>query len=183
MYNSGSRERYNLELVEVQPQFIRMFQVISPDGARVEVDASQVHDPEKLGRVAHNDLSSGSPGGKPQSHRFDPLRARGRSSLLEEGLAGGAIHVTLEHNGTTGDAPQGPIGDREVVPRQVEPGVAGLCGMKNNLLRFPARVRSMCGSRVVRVQWPTADVVLRSDQMADSGSSPSLARPASCYSP
>src|SRR5207249_11871066 len=58
--------------------------------------------------------------------RLDPIGTLLRRALLEERLGVGAVHVALENDRPPGDATQRTVGDRGVVRREIELGVAGL---------------------------------------------------------
>ena len=45
--------------IEVDAQLVGMIEVVGAHGVRVQVDAAEVHDPEELRRVAHDDLVRG----------------------------------------------------------------------------------------------------------------------------
>src|SRR5262249_41635419 len=74
----------------------------------------------------HHDLPRGSTRRKGELDSLDPLGSMLGSALLEEGLALGTVHVTLEHDWSSGDAAQRPLGDRGIVLHEVELGVTGL---------------------------------------------------------
>src|SRR5262249_35081739 len=68
---------------------------------------------------------------------LDPLRVLLGSPLLEERLALGAVDVALEHDRPPRDTAQRALGDRDVIPGQVELRVAGL--RKEDLVRVGDR--------------------------------------------
>ena len=111
--------------VEVDPQFIRVVEIIGAHRMRVEVDAAQVDHPGQLRRVADHDLAGGPAGREAQLDRLDPVRAAFRSPLLEERLALGAVHETLQRHRAPRDTAHRPVRHREVVANQVDLGVTG----------------------------------------------------------
>src|SRR5437899_1308026 len=102
-----------------------MVEVVRPYGVRVEIDASEVDHPRKLRGVADHDLLGGPTRWKAQLHGLDPLGAGGRGALLEEELALCSVGIALQGHGTPRNAPQGTVGDQEVVTDQIELGVSG----------------------------------------------------------
>ena len=108
--------------VQVDPQFVRVLEVVSAHRVRIEVDAAEVDDPGQLGRVAHDDLRGGPTGREAQLHRLDPRRPRLGRPLLEEEVAAGAVHEALEGHRPAGHAAQRPVGHGEVVAHEVELG-------------------------------------------------------------
>ena len=110
--------------IEIDAQLVGMLEVVGAHRVRVQVDAAEVHDPQELRRVAHDDLARGPARREAQLDRLDPLGTLLGRALLEERLALGAVHVALEHDRPPRDAAQRAVGDRRVVPRQVELRVA-----------------------------------------------------------
>ena len=47
--------------IKIDAQLVRMLEVVSADGVRVEVNAAQVHNPGQRGRVADDHLVGGAP--------------------------------------------------------------------------------------------------------------------------
>src|SRR3989442_12625178 len=103
-----------------------MLEVVGAHRTTVQLDAPDAPDPPQLRRVAHDDLSRSPARGNAQLHRLDPLGMPLGSPLLEERLALRAMHVALEHDRPRPDPAERPIGDRGIVPHQVELRVAGL---------------------------------------------------------
>src|SRR5262245_8068269 len=96
--------------IEIDADLVGVLEGVSRPGMRVQVDTSEIHDPQELGRVAHHDLPRGSTRRKGELDSLDPLGSMLGSALLEEGLALGTVHVTLEHDWSSGDAAQRPLG-------------------------------------------------------------------------
>ena len=112
--------------IQIHPQLIGMIKVVGADRVRIEVDAAQVRHPDELRRIPDDDLLRGPPGGEAQLDRLDPVRPGRRRSLLEERLAGRAVHEPLEDHRPSGHAAQCALGDSQVVPDHVQLGVPGL---------------------------------------------------------
>jgi hypothetical protein len=112
--------------IEIDAQLVGMLEVVGAHRVRIEINASQVHDPQKLRRIAHDDLPRRPTRWKAELDRFDPLGPPLRGALLEERLTQSPIHVALEHDRPPRDATQRAVGDRRVVPREVELRVASL---------------------------------------------------------
>jgi hypothetical protein len=123
--------------VEVDPELVGVLEVVGPHRMRVQVDAPEVDDPEKLCRVAYDDLSRRPAGWKAQLHRLDPLGMLFGGPFLKERLTLSAAHVALEHHRPRRDPPQRPLGHRHVVLGQVQLRVAGL--WKEHLVRVGDR--------------------------------------------
>src|SRR2546422_9833256 len=99
-----------------------MLEVVGAHRVRIQVDATEVHGPQQLRRVAHDDLSRGPARGKAQLHRLDPLGMPLGSPLLEERLAPPAIHVALEPDRPPRDPPERATAG----PRAIPPPAAAL---------------------------------------------------------
>src|SRR6266545_1621444 len=82
--------------VEIDAQLVRVLEIVGAHGMRVQVDATEIDDPQKLSRVTHDDLSRRPAGWKAQLHRLDPLGMLFGSPLLKERLTLRAAHVALE---------------------------------------------------------------------------------------
>ena len=67
------RPRHAGNRIQVDPQLVRVIQVLGTDGMGIEVDATQVDDPGQLRGIAHHDLFRGPAGGKRELNRLDPL--------------------------------------------------------------------------------------------------------------
>ncbi len=119
--------------IQINSQLVGVLKVLGAYRVRVQVDASQVDDPEELRRVAHDDLSRCPARRKAHLHRLDPVGVLRRCPLLEERIALRAIDVALEHDRPPGDPAQRPSGDRRIVPGQGELRVTGL--RKEHLVR------------------------------------------------
>jgi hypothetical protein len=89
--------------IEVDAQLVGMLEVVDAHRMRIQVDAPEVDDPQKLRRVAHDHLLRRAPRGEPQLHGLDPVGVLGGGPLLEERLPLGAVHVALEHDRPRGD--------------------------------------------------------------------------------
>ena len=112
--------------VEVDPQLVGMIEVLGADRVRVEVDAAEVVDPGKARCVVDDDLVRCPPRREGQGRRPDELRDVLGCSLLEERLAGCAIHEPLEGHRPPARSAQRSLGDCLVVLDEVELGVARL---------------------------------------------------------
>src|SRR2546426_3191283 len=110
-----------------------MLEVVGAHRVRVQVDAPQVYDPQQLRRVAHDDLSRGPARGKAELHRLDPLGMDLGCPFLEEWLVICAVYIALEHDRPPSNPSQRRLGDRRIVPGQVELRVAGL--LEEHLVR------------------------------------------------
>src|SRR5437667_12586614 len=84
--------------VEIHSQLIGMIEIVCADGMRIQIDASEVDDPEELCGVADDNLSRRAAGRKTQLHGLDPVGMTVWRPLLKKRLALGAVHVTLEDN-------------------------------------------------------------------------------------
>src|SRR5437867_12130917 len=83
--------------VEIDAQLVGVFEIVGAHRMRVQVDAPEVYDPEKLCRVADDDLSCRPAGRKAQLYRLDPLGMLFGSLLLTEPLTLRPAHVALDH--------------------------------------------------------------------------------------
>jgi len=72
-----------------------MVQVVGANGVRVEVQATEVGNPEQPGRVVDDDLVGRPTGRKRQLDRSDPFGSGFGSAFLEEEVAGRAVDVAL----------------------------------------------------------------------------------------
>ena len=90
--------------IEIYSQLIGMIEIVCADGMRIQIDASEVDDPEKLCGVADYNLSRSAPGRKSQLHGLDPVGMTVWRALLKKRLALSAVHVTFEHNRPGGDS-------------------------------------------------------------------------------
>jgi len=73
--------------VQINSQLVGVLKVLGAYRVRVQVDTSQVDDPEELRRVAHDDLSPLSGPTESASHRLDPVGVLRGAPLLEERIA------------------------------------------------------------------------------------------------
>src|SRR5258708_39307831 len=89
---------------------------------RVQVDAAQVHHPGQPGGVGDDDLLGAAARWELELDGLDPCRPRGRRPLLEEGLTGRPVHVTLQDHRAASDAAQRAVRDGEVVPDDIQLG-------------------------------------------------------------
>src|SRR5258707_7339029 len=89
---------------------------------RVQVDAAQVHHPGQPGGVGDDDLLGAAARWELELDGLDPCRPRGRRPLLEEGLPGRPVHVTLQDPRAASDAAQRAVRDGEVVPDDIQLG-------------------------------------------------------------
>ena len=103
-----------------------MVEVARSDGMWVEVDASEVDDPRQGGRVVDHHLVGGPAGRERELDRAHELRNRLRGPLLEERLAGCPVDEALEGHRAVPNAEQRAVGDREVVPDEIDLGDAGI---------------------------------------------------------
>src|SRR5438105_4766740 len=84
---SGVDTRPSGDGVEVDPQLVRVVEVVGPHRMRVQVDAPEVDHPRQLRGVAHDDLSSRATRRERELDGLDPVGPRLGSALLEEELA------------------------------------------------------------------------------------------------
>src|SRR5258707_4933085 len=89
---------------------------------RVQVDAAQVHHPGQPGGVGDDELLGAAARWELELDGLDPCRPRGRRPLLEEGLPGRPVHVTLQDHRAASDAAQRAVRDGEVVPDDIQLG-------------------------------------------------------------
>ena len=112
--------------IQVHAELVRMLEVVGAHRVRVQIDAAQVHDPEKLRRVPSHDLPGGAAGRETQLDGLDPVGMRLGRALLVEGLALGALHIAFEDDRPRLDPSQRRVRDRQVILRQVQLRVADL---------------------------------------------------------
>src|SRR5262249_27478593 len=110
--------------IEIDAQLIGMIEIVGAHGMRIEVDASEVDDPEKLGSVADDDLTGRTSRRKLKLDRLDPVRMLLRRPLLKKRFPLGSIHVALEHDRSRRDASQRAVSDGVVVANEIELRVA-----------------------------------------------------------
>ena len=67
------RPRHAAHRVEVDPELVRVVEVVGPDRVRVQVDAAQVDHPGELGRVADDDLAGRAARGEAELDDLYPL--------------------------------------------------------------------------------------------------------------
>src|SRR2546426_12831347 len=101
-----------------------MLEVVGAHRVRIQVDATEVHGPQQLRRVAHDDLSRGPARGKAQLHRLDPLGMPLGSPLLEERLAPRAPSLTLGDEEPRRAPPEAAPAGRGTKSLPVAPSVA-----------------------------------------------------------
>jgi hypothetical protein len=119
-------ERHAGHRVQVHPELVGMVGILRSDRPRVQVKASEVDDPDQLGRVP-NDHQVGTPAaGEVDQARLDPVGVQPGRSLLVEGLAGRPVREALQEHGPAAGPAEGPLGHREVVAHQVQLGQSQL---------------------------------------------------------
>src|SRR5215203_4954158 len=133
-----------------------MIQIVGTDRVRIEVEATQIHDPCQLCRVAEHDLVGGPARWERELDCLYPFWPVVGRALLKEGLLVGAVDEALEgHRPATGAA-QRAVRDRQVVIDQIDLGVAGL--RKEDLFRVAYRDRAAGDLELKRLLghlWPT----------------------------
>src|SRR5262249_34381906 len=78
--------RHTRDRIEINPQLVRMLEVVRAYRMRVHIHAAEVHDPSELRSVAQHDLVRGAAARIAQFDRFDPVWAILRRPLLVERL-------------------------------------------------------------------------------------------------
>ena len=106
--------------IEIDPQLVRVIEIARAHGVRMQLDAAQIDDPGEPRRIVDDHLFGGAARRERQRHRSQPRRPLGGRALLIKGLALGAVHEALEHDGTISDSGQSAGRDRKVVTHQVE---------------------------------------------------------------
>ena len=106
--------------IEIDAQLVGVVEIARAHGVRMQLDASQVHDPRETGGIVHDDFFGGSPRRKRERDRSQPRRPAFRRALLIERLALGAIHEALEHERPIADPGDRARRDREVILHDVE---------------------------------------------------------------
>ncbi len=140
-----------------------MVEVVGPDRMRIQVDTSEVEDPDQLGRVADHDFLGRPARREAQLDRLDPLGSRRGRPLLEEELPFGPVYEALERLRTARDAANGAVRDRKVVANEIEFGVTvrgkrTLSGLVTVTWRPPTSRTSRVG---MRIRYGAADIPQR----------------------
>jgi len=99
-----------------------MIEIIGANCVRMQLDAAEVDDPGETGSVVDDDFVCGAPRRKRKRNDPQPVRPIVRRPLLIERLALSAVHESLEHVRSIANAANSALGDREVVPDDVELG-------------------------------------------------------------
>src|SRR5580700_2574222 len=86
----------------------------------MQLDAAQVYNPGKPGRILHHELFGGSSGRKRQSDRLQPGRPFGGCAFLVKRLSFGAVYEALENQRTITDAGKGTRRYRQVIAYEIE---------------------------------------------------------------
>ena len=119
--------------VEVDAKLVRVIGVAPSHRPRVEVEASQVDRPQDVGHVHRAQLLGAAPAREGHRDGLEPRRTARRYPLLVEERPLGPVGVALEHRRALAHAPQGAGPDGEVVPHEVELGLAP--GREEDLVR------------------------------------------------
>src|SRR5262249_24610007 len=139
------RPAYAWARIQIDPQFIRVLEISGTHGVGVLLDATEVDNPDKAGRIVNDDLFCGAARWKRQSDRSQPRRPFAGSALLIERFALGAIHEALENDRAVLDSAQRPRRNRQIVANQIEfrelrlLGKVGLRGIGHPNLASPDR--------------------------------------------
>jgi hypothetical protein len=112
--------------IEIDTQLIRMIEVVSANGMRIEIDASEVDNPQELGGVADDDLAGRASGGEAELDGLDPVGVILGRAFLKKRLLIRTVHVAFEHERPARDAAKSAIGDRGVILHEIQLRVAGL---------------------------------------------------------
>jgi hypothetical protein len=110
--------------VEVDPQLVRMIQVVGSNWMGMQLQATEIGEPGECRRIAGNYFVRASARGKPEGYDLDPARPGGGGPFLVEMLSLHAVGITHQHVGTAAGAAERPISDGKVVVHQIALGVA-----------------------------------------------------------
>src|ERR1700678_2555276 len=97
-----------------------MVQISRSNRMRVQLNASQIHNPGQPGSIVHNQFFRRSAGWKSQRNRAKPGRMVGGGALLVERLAFGSVNEPFEHQRPIRDSAESAVRDSQVVPNQIE---------------------------------------------------------------
>ena len=111
--------------VQVDPELVRVVQVVGAHRMRVQVDAAEVDHPRQRGLVGDHHLVRGAAGGEPELDGTDPVRPLLRRPLLEERLALGAVDEPLQRHRPPAHAAERPRRHGQVVAHHVQLGDPG----------------------------------------------------------
>ncbi len=106
--------------IKIDAQLVGMIQISRSHRMRVQLNATQVHNPGKSGSVVHDELFRCSAGWKSQRNRAKPIRMVGGSALLIERLAVGSVNESLEHQRPIYDSAESSVRDGQVVSNHIE---------------------------------------------------------------
>jgi hypothetical protein len=106
--------------IKIDPQLVGVVQISRSYWMRVQLNASQIHNPGKPGCVVHDKFFRRSAGWKRQRNRAKPRWMVGRSAFLVERLSLGSVNESFEHQRAIRDSAESTVGDRQVVPNQIE---------------------------------------------------------------
>jgi hypothetical protein len=95
-------------------------EIVGPHEVGVQLDATQVDDPDQSGRVIDYDLLGGAARRKSEGNRSQPLRPIRRCAFLVEGLAFGTIHEALENQRTVSDSAESTRRDGKKIANYIE---------------------------------------------------------------
>src|ERR1700735_3563639 len=82
--------------IKIDAQFVWMVQISRSNRMRVQLNASQIHDPGQPRSVVHDQFFRRSARWKSQRNRAKPARMVGGSALLVKRLAFGSVNESLE---------------------------------------------------------------------------------------
>src|SRR5271154_4682696 len=106
--------------IEVNPQLVRMIEIGGAHRMRMQLDAAKIYDPCQPGSVIDNDFFRSAARREREGYRPQPLGALRWCALLVEGLAFGAVDVSLEDERTVTDSSERAPRDRQVVANQIQ---------------------------------------------------------------
>ena len=86
----------------------------------MQLDAAQIDDPGKSGRIIHHELFGGPSGRKRQSDRMQPSGPVGGCAFLVKGLSFSAVYEALENQRAITDAAQRTLRYRQVIAYEIK---------------------------------------------------------------
>ncbi len=117
--NSGHR-------VEIDAQLVGVIEIVGAHRMWMELEAGQVGHPDQGRGVARHDFLRGPAGWELQRHDLDPPGSRFRCSLLVEEFPIDTVRIPYEYVRPIAGRAKCTFGDGDVVPGDVELGIAGL---------------------------------------------------------
>jgi hypothetical protein len=112
--------------IEIEVEIVRPIHVITSRVPRIEVDASQIHDPEKRRKILNHRKVDDVPRAMLDRARLDPFRSRRRRALHEEPLALRTIRIALHHHSAVPQVRKQDVRHISVVLKQVAFGDSAL---------------------------------------------------------